>query len=203
MAPFMAYFPKISDYHAIIFGHVEKKSVLCIPKIIHTNMNKGIQIESREQSDRHEVYLSLIPQLESLIAGESNLVGVLANVTAALRTAFGERFFWVGFYIVEGERLQLGPFQGTVACFSIGRGRGVCGAAWVREETVIVDDVEQFPGHIACSSLSRSEIVVPVKGTNGEVVAVLDIDSTELKSFDDTDRKGLESICAILGPLFH
>ncbi|MBR6261930.1 MAG: GAF domain-containing protein [Prevotella sp.] len=166
-------------------------------------MNKGIQIESREQSDRQEVYLSLIPQLESLIAGESNLVGVLANVTAALRTAFGERFFWVGFYIVEGERLQLGPFQGTVACFSIGRGRGVCGAAWVREKTVIVDDVEQFPGHIACSSLSRSEIVVPVKGTNGEVVAVLDIDSTELKSFDDTDREGLESICAILGPLFH
>ena len=203
MAPFMAYFPKISDYHAIIFGHVEKKSVLCILKIIHTNMNKGIQIESREQSDRQEVYLSLIPQLESLIAGESNLVGVLANVTAALRTAFGERFFWVGFYIVEGERLLLGPFQGTVACFSIGRGRGVCGAAWVREETVIVDDVEQFPGHIACSSLSRSEIVVPVKGTNSEVVAVLDIDSTELKSFDDTDRKGLESICAILGPLFH
>lgn len=166
-------------------------------------MNKEIQIESSEQSDRHEVYQSLIPQLESLIVGESNLVGVLANVTAALRTTFGERFFWVGFYIVEGENLLLGPFQGTVACFSIGRGRGVCGSAWVREETVIVDDVEQFPGHIACSSLSRSEIVVPVKGTDGEVVAVLDIDSTELKSFDDADREGLEIICAMLGPLFH
>ncbi len=197
------YFSKNTYYHAIIFGHVEKKSVLCRLKTIETDMSKEIQIETKEQSDRHEVYQSLIPQLESLIAGESNLVGVLANVTATLRTAFGERFFWVGFYIVEGENLLLGPFQGTVACFSIGRGRGVCGSAWVREETVIVDDVEQFPGHIACSSLSRSEIVVPVKGSNGEVVAVLDIDSTELKSFDDTDREGLEIICAMLGHLFH
>ncbi len=165
-------------------------------------MSQELHIEKGELADRHKTYQSLIPQLKSLIAGERNLIGILANVTAALRTAFGERFFWVGFYIVKGDALLLGPFQGTIACFSIARGRGVCGAAWQRGDTLIVDDVEQFPGHIACSSLSRSEIVVPVKNGHGEVVAVLDIDSTELNAFDAADREGLESICSMLGSLF-
>ncbi len=165
-------------------------------------MGKETNIEYSESMDRHATYQSLIPQIKSLIAGEKNLIGVLANITAALRTTFGERFFWVGFYIVEEGSLQLGPFQGTVACFSIGHGKGVCGTSWAREETIIVDDVEQFPGHIACSSLSRSEIVVPVKDLNGKVAAVLDIDSKELSAFNNDDQEGLEKICTLLSPMF-
>ena len=147
-------------------------------------------------------YQSLIPQIASLIAGERNRIGVLANVTAALHTAFGERFFWTGFYLVEDGELQLGPFQGTVACYHIGYGRGVCGTSWAQNETIIVDDVEQFPGHIACSSLSRSEIVVPLHNHAGTVTGVLDIDSTSLAAFDASDREGLEAICQLLTPLF-
>jgi GAF domain-containing protein len=138
-----------------------------------------------------------LPQIKALIEGEDDAVSVMANISAALREAMS--FFWVGFYAVHGNELHLGPFQGSVACYRIPYGKGVCGTAWQRAETIIVDDVEQFPGHIACSSLSRSEIVVPVKNASGEVTAVLDIDSTELSSFDATDRYWLEQITVLLG----
>ena len=161
-------------------------------------MNNSTPKGSKKVATRRDIYEEIIPQIKSLIEGEDNTVGVLANVTAALRTAFGERFFWVGFYLVSGDELLLGPFQGTIACYRIRRGRGVCGTAWQRGETIIVDDVEQFPGHIACSSLSRSEIVVPVRNTAGDITAVLDIDSTELSAFDASDREGLEAIVQLL-----
>ena len=147
---------------------------------------------------RQQLYQQLYRQAESLIEGETNQTGILANITALLKSAFPERFFWVGFYLVKDDQLLLGPFQGTVACFRIGYGKGVCGSCWQCGQTFIVDDVEQFPGHIACSSLSRSEIVVPVKDAAGRVTAVLDIDSTQLSAFDETDRVGLEHICTLL-----
>ena len=156
-----------------------------------------------DTSLRRETYDTLLPQLRSLVDGERNFIGVLANVTALLRQTFGERFFWVGFYLVEGKELTLGPFQGTVACFRIGYGRGVCGTTWAQGKTIIVDDVEEFPGHIVCSSLARSEIVVPLHDNNGTIVGVLDIDSTDLAAFDDNDRQGLEAICQLLAPLFN
>lgn len=137
-------------------------------------------------------YELLAPQVESLAGGYSDEIAVMANVCAALREAMG--YFWVGFYRVSGTELVLGPFQGSVACFKIPYGKGVCGTAWQRRETIVVEDVEQFPGHIACSSLSRSEIVVPLFDQTGEVRAVLDIDSTELGDFDDTDRQWLEQM---------
>ncbi len=137
-------------------------------------------------------YELLAPQVESLAGGYSDEIAVMANVCAALRETMG--YFWVGFYRVSGTELVLGPFQGSVACFKIPYGKGVCGTAWQRRETIVVEDVEQFPGHIACSSLSRSEIVVPLCDQAGEVRAVLDIDSTELGDFDDTDRQWLEQM---------
>jgi GAF domain-containing protein len=145
---------------------------------------------------KKEKYEELLPQIEALMEGETNVVGVLANVSAAIRNSLG--YFWIGFYVVKNDELQLGPFQGDVACYKIPFGKGVCGAAWEREETIIVKDVEEFPGHIACSSLSRSEIVVPVKDPAGKVWAVLDIDSTNLAEFDETDKEGLEQIAALL-----
>lgn len=138
----------------------------------------------------------MLPQVVAMIEGETNRVSVMANVAAALHEAFQR--WWTGFYTVEGDRLELGPFQGPVACYRIKRGRGVCGTAWERDETVIVPDVDQFPGHIACSSLSRSEIVVPVHDSTGEVVAVLDIDSKELSTFDETDKIYLEKLVAAI-----
>lgn len=138
----------------------------------------------------------MLPQVVAMIEGETNRVSVMANVAAALHEAF--QWWWTGFYTVEGDRLELGPFQGPVACYRIKRGRGVCGTAWERDETVIVPDVDQFPGHIACSSLSRSEIVVPVHDSTGEVVAVLDIDSKELSTFDETDKIYLEKLVAAI-----
>lgn len=155
-------------------------------------------IPSEEGTSRREAYVALLPQLRSLVDGERNYIGILANVTALLRETFGERFFWVGFYLVSDGMLRLGPFQGTMACFSIARGRGVCGTAWEQDSTIIVDDVEQFPGHIACSSESRSEIVVPMHDCHGHVTGVLDIDSRELGAFDDADREGLEAVCSLL-----
>lgn len=124
----------------------------------------------------------------------------MANMSAAIHEAMG--FWWTGFYIERDGMLRLGPFQGPVACYRIPHGRGVCGTAYERRQTVIVPDVEQFPGHIACSSLSRSEIVVPVLSQTGDVVAVLDIDSKELSTFDDTDRQHLEAICSLIAPIF-
>lgn len=187
-----------------------------------------------EKKDRYEL---LCKQVESLAAGETNVVGVLANVSAAMKTMFPEEFFWVGFYLVcpQGGRVQgafgavqrssavqgvqnakvspmvgglegvllLGPFQGTVACYEIPYGKGVCGAAWKERNTLVVPDVEEFPGHIACSSLSRSEIVVPMflpdeEDGLGEVWGVIDIDSTELGTFDEVDAEYLERIATIL-----
>ena len=145
---------------------------------------------------KQERYEEVLPQVVAMIEGETNRVSVMANVAAALHEAF--QWWWTGFYTVEGDRLELGPFQGPVACYRIKRGRGVCGTAWERDETVIVPDVDQFPGHIACSSLSRSEIVVPVHDSAGEVVAVLDIDSKELSTFDETDKIYLEKLVAAI-----
>lgn len=146
--------------------------------------------------NKEEKYKLLTDQIQSLIAGEKDVVAVMANVCAAIHQEMG--FFWTGFYRVVNSELLLGPFQGPVACMHIKLGRGVCGTAWERRESIVVPDVEQFPGHIACSSLSRSEIVVPVKNADGEVTAVLDIDSKELATFDDVDRHYLEGICALL-----
>lgn len=143
-----------------------------------------------------EKYRLLTKQIQTLIEGETDIVAVMANVCAAIHETMG--FFWTGFYRVVGNELVLGPFQGPLACMHIGYGRGVCGTAWARRETIIVPDVEEFPGHIACSSLSRSEIVVPVFSKEGEVKAVLDIDSKELATFDDTDRLYLEGICKLI-----
>ena len=141
--------------------------------------------------DKETIYKELIQQAESLLEGETDEIACMANLAALLHRAFG--FWWTGFYRVVGDELVLGPFQGPVACIHIPYGRGVCGTAWKRNETVVVPDVEEFPGHIACSSESRSEIVVPVR-RQGQVVAVLDIDSKELAAFDDTDREFLETI---------
>ena len=138
-------------------------------------------------------YRLLVEQIRALIEGETDNVAVMANVCAAIHEAMG--FWWTGFYRVKDGELVLGPFQGPVACMHIGYGKGVCGTAWKEQRTIIVPDVEQFPGHIACSSLSRSEIVVPVLSKDGEIVAVLDIDSKELSTFDETDQEYLEEIC--------
>ena len=156
-----------------------------------------------DQETKARRYHELIPELESRISGETDETLVLANASALLKQAFPEEYFWVGFYrVVDGE-LLLGPFQGTVACMHIKRGRGVCGTAWERESTIVVPDVHQFPGHIACSSLSQSEIVVPVFNSKGVMVAELDIDSTELNTFDDTDRLYLEQVCEIISKTIY
>lgn len=153
------------------------------------------------QGTKEEIYQSLIPQIKGLLEGEPDLIANLANVCAALKEQFG--WLWVGFYLVkpfgstQDNELVLGPFQGPVACTRIKKGRGVCGAAWQRAETLIVADVEKFPGHIACSSLSKSEIVVPVI-RNNEVVGVLDVDSEALDHFDETDQKYLEEIISLI-----
>ena len=146
-----------------------------------------------------EQYSLLHTQLRGLLEGESDRTANLANAAAFIHGTFG--FWWTGFYLVQGRELVLGPFQGPIACTRIPFGKGVCGTAWARRETVVVPDVEQFPGHIACSSESRSEIVVPImKG--GEVVAVLDIDSKELATFDKEDAAGLEAVATSLSELF-
>ena len=142
-----------------------------------------------------EKYRTLLPQIKCLIADENDLIANLANVAAALKETFG--FFWVGFYLIRDGQLVLGPFQGSVACYRIRKGRGVCGTAWEQQTTQVVPDVDQFPGHIACSSLSRSEIVVPII-SRGEVKGVLDIDSDRLNSFDETDRVYLEKLVNLL-----
>ena len=146
--------------------------------------------------DKATRYQEFIPQLALLIEDEHEEVSVLANVSAALKECFG--WFWIGFYLVRNEQLILGPFQGSTACYRIRKGRGVCGTAWAEARTQIVPDVELFPGHIACSSLSRSEIVVPLYDKNGQVSAVLDIDSEHLATFDDTDKLYLEEVCRII-----
>ena len=145
--------------------------------------------------DKNKTYQLLAKQVESLIEGENNTTGQLANAAAIIHETMG--WWWTGFYLVIDEELQLGPFQGPVACYRIKPGRGVCGTAWQQNRTIVVPDVEQFPGHIACSSLSRSEIVVPLL-RDGAVAAVLDIDSKDLATFDATDAFWLEKVAAIV-----
>lgn len=144
---------------------------------------------------KEEQYKALIPQIKGLLEGETDLVANLANVAAALKEQFG--WFWVGFYMVKQDELVLGPFQGPVACTRIKKGRGVCGSSWAQEKTLIVPDVEKFPGHIACSSLSKSEIVVPLF-SNAQVRGVLDVDSDALDQFDETDQAYLEEIVKLI-----
>jgi GAF domain-containing protein len=144
---------------------------------------------------KKELYENLLPQIKSLVEGETDLIANMANVSACLKDTFN--FWWVGFYRVEGEELVLGPFQGPLACTRIRKGKGVCGTAWQEAKTMIVPDVDAFPGHIACSSLSRSEIVVPIVN-DGKVTAVLDIDSEKLATFDQTDQKYLEQLAEAL-----
>lgn len=148
-----------------------------------------------DKRGKKEMYATLLPQIKALVEGESNRVANLANVAAALKQTFD--FFWVGFYLVEDGELVLGPFQGPIACTRIRYGRGVCGTAWKEGKTLVVPDVDKFPGHIACSSASRSEIVVPIYNKGKEVVGVLDIDSDRLAEFDETDREWLERIVAV------
>lgn len=151
--------------------------------IIHTNISKEAQ------------YHSLIPQIAALISGEEDQIANLANVAAALKEQFN--WFWVGFYLVKNDELVLGPFQGPVACTRIKKGKGVCGASWAQNEVLIVPDVDQFPGHIACASASRSEIVLPLY-LAGEIVGVLDVDSEYLAHFDEIDAKYLKEILSFL-----
>ncbi|GAB3875190.1 GAF domain-containing protein [Hymenobacter segetis] len=146
-----------------------------------------------------EQYRQLLPQIEALTNGEPDLTANLANTAAALRQAFG--FFWVGFYLVKADELVLGPFQGPIACTRIRHGKGVCGASWARAATILVPDVEAFPGHIACSSDSKSEIVVPII-KNGQVVAVLDVDSDQLNDFDHDDQAALEQLMQLAATWF-
>lgn len=151
-------------------------------------------------TDKAERYRLFLPQFELLISDEREEVSVLANTAAALREAFS--FFWVGFYLVKADQLILGPFQGSAACYRIRKGKGVCGTSWAEARTLIVPDVDQFPGHIACSSLSRSEIVIPILA-NGQVKGVLDIDSDQLNSFDETDRRYLEEVAAVIAKTIY
>lgn len=147
------------------------------------------------KGDKEAQYVSLIPQIKALLEGETDLVANLANIAAALKEQFG--WFWVGFYWVKNDELILGPFQGPVACTRIRKGRGVCGTSWAEAKTLIVPDVEKFPGHIACSSLSKSEIVVPII-RNGTVLGVLDVDASELDQFDEVDQRYLEEIVKLV-----
>lgn len=146
---------------------------------------------------KKEKYESLLPQIQALIEGENDPIANLSNIMAALK--YGMAFFWVGIYFVKNDQLVLGPFQGPVACTRIDFGKGVCGAAWKEKKTIIVKDVDQFPGHIACSSLSKSEIVLPSFGKNGDVNLILDIDSEHLATFDETDRFYLEQVMELIG----
>ena len=147
------------------------------------------------EGSKEEQYQALIPQIQGLLTGENNLIANLANMAAALKEQFG--WFWVGFYLVDQNELVLGPFQGPVACTRKKKSRGVCGTSWSQAKTLIVPDVEKFPGHIACSSLSKSEIVVPLL-KDGIVWGVLDVDSSDYNQFDDTDQLYLEQIVALL-----
>lgn len=150
---------------------------------------------------KEEKYISLLPQLKALVEGEEDMIANLANITAALKQTFG--FYWIGFYLVKKNELVLGPFQGTLACTRIALGKGVCGTAWKEAKTIIVDDVDKFPGHIACSSASKSEIVIPIYNKEKKVIAVLDIDEDKYACFDETDKLHLEKIAALTTSIIH
>lgn len=151
-------------------------------------MSAGLIITSGSKEDQ---YVQLLPQIKSLVGGEMDMIANMANISAALKEQFG--WLWVGFYLVKNDELVLGPFQGPIACTRIQKGRGVCGTAWIEMKTLIVDNVADFPGHIACSSLSKSEIVIPIY-EGDKVLGVLDVDSEQLAHFDETDKKYLEKI---------
>ena len=159
----------------------------------NTTMAEDLKII--QTSDKAAQYQSLIPQIKALIEGETDIIANLANVAAALKEQFN--WFWVGFYIVKNDELVLGPFQGPIACTRIAKGKGVCGTSWLQGEILIVADVDAFPGHIACSSLSKSEIVVPMI-KNGQIWAILDVDSEYLDKFDDVDAKYLAELVQLL-----
>ncbi|MBO7313275.1 MAG: GAF domain-containing protein [Alistipes sp.] len=159
-------------------------------------MAEELHISQGTKADKYEL---LYKQIAEVVKYESDSIALMANISAMIHQTFG--FWWTGFYRVIGNELVLAPFQGPMACTRIAYGKGVCGTAWQRGESVVVEDVEQFPGHIACSSLSRSEIVVPVKNKDNDIVAVLDIDSEHLATFDEVDRLYLEKIATLLGSL--
>lgn len=144
---------------------------------------------------KEEKYLNILPQIKGLVRGESDLIANMANIIAALKEQFN--WWWIGFYLVKNDELVVGPFQGPIACTRIKKGRGVCGTAWEKREPIIVDDVNQFPGHIACSAYSKSEIVIPIY-SRYEIIGVLDIDDDKFASFDETDQKFLEEVVRIL-----
>ena len=152
-------------------------------------------------STKKEKYQQLLPQIKALVEGEKDLIANVSNSMSALK--YGMDFFWVGIYFVKGDQLVLGPFQGTLACTRIGFGKGVCGTAWKQKGIIIVEDVEKFPGHIACSSLSRSEIVVPCFDNKKEVFAVIDVDSDKLNDFDETDKIYLQQVAAIIEQCYN
>lgn len=154
------------------------------------------QLNIPETTNRKEIYVTLLPQIEALVASETNLIANLANIAGALKEAFG--FFWVGFYLVDGDELVLGPFQGPIACTRISKGKGVCGNAWASNSIVIVPDVDKYPGHIACSSASRSEIAVAIDNASEKVSVVLDIDSDQLNDFSETDVHYLDILATII-----
>ena len=167
----------------------EMDRYLCVGQQLTKLMAESIYVPAH--FSKEEKYEALLPQIKALIEGEADLIANLANISAALKEVFG--FFWVGFYLVKGKELVLGPFQGPVACVRIGFGKGVCGAAWKEKMTILVPDVDVFPGHIACNSASRSEIVVP-GFREGEVFFVLDVDSDSLEAFDEFDKYYLEKL---------
>ncbi len=148
-----------------------------------------------QQGHKVEQYQSILPQIQAIVEDEADVIANLANICAALRQQFG--WFWIGFYLVKGNELVLGPFQGPIACTRIAKGRGVCGSAWQQQRVIVVPDVDQFPGHIACSSDSKSEIVLPIM-KNGECVGVLDIDSDELNQFDEVDAEYLQQLMTMI-----
>lgn len=154
------------------------------------------ELHISQKLSKAEKYLQLLPQLEALVSGENDTIANIANLMAALKQTFN--FWWVGVYFVKNEELVLGPFQGPIACTRIKKGKGVCGTAWQNAKTIVVPDVDQFPGHIACSSLSRSEIVVPVFNNKNEVIMIIDVDSEALNAFDETDATYLEKIAQLI-----
>jgi L-methionine (R)-S-oxide reductase len=158
-----------------------------------SDMAESIHVTGTSKTEKYE---SLLPQLNSLVEGEHDFIANLSNIMAALK--FTLDFFWVGIYFVKDKQLVLGPFQGPVACTRISMGKGVCGKCWESKKTILVEDVDQFPGHIACSSLSRSEIVLPALDKNGEVFLILDVDSEHLSYFDETDKKYLEQVMQLI-----
>jgi len=162
-------------------------------------MAESIHIVSA--STREEKYCSLLPQLHALVEGEPDFIANTANLVAALKQAMG--FFWIGCYFIKGNVLVLGPFQGPVACTRIHKGKGVCGACWQQNAPIIVPDVDQFPGHIACSSDSRSEIVVPLQNPDGSVFGVLDVDSNVLNDFSETDQHALLQVAQLIARCFQ